>query len=78
VLWIVTFVVTRYASVASLLTALALPVACFALGAAWPVVAFAGAACAGVVLLHRKNVGRLRSGTEPRFQRRPRASSPAS
>jgi glycerol-3-phosphate acyltransferase PlsY len=73
--WVVTFVLTRYASVASLATALALPLACLALGEPWPIVAFAGAACVAVVLLHRQNLVRLRAGTEPRFRRRPRPAA---
>lgn len=75
--WLVIFVLTRYASVASLVTAVALPLACLAFGAGWPIVAFAGAAGLAVVFLHRKNVGRLRAGTEPRFERRPRGASRA-
>jgi glycerol-3-phosphate acyltransferase PlsY len=36
-LWLVTFLVLRYASVASMVTAAALPLFCLAFGAAWPV-----------------------------------------
>ena len=43
------------------------------LGYSWPVVAFAGFAAAGVVLLHRANIRRLARGEESRF-RRPAAS----
>lgn len=74
--WIVTFALTRYASVSSLVTAVALPLACVAFGTPGPIVAFATGACIGVVVLHRKNVGRLLAGTEPRFQRRPRGATP--
>lgn len=73
--WLVAFRLTRYASVASLVTAALLPVACFVLGSGWPVVAFAAAACVGVFVLHWRNVCRLRAGTEPRFHRRPPAPS---
>ena len=73
VVWVVTFALTRYASVASLATAVALPVGCALLGAGRPVVIFAVVACCGVVALHRKNLGRLRAGTEPRFERAARA-----
>lgn len=66
-LWIVLFVTTRYASVASIGAALALPVLSLALGEPWPVVVFAVGAAVAVVVLHRSNIGRLRAGTEHRF-----------
>ena len=69
VVWVVTFTVLRYASVASMVTACALPFLCLAFGAAWPVVGFAAIAAVGVVALHRHNVRRLLAGTEPRFSR---------
>lgn len=69
VVWVVAFLLTRYASVASIATSITLPVACLLLGASWPVVGLAAVACGGVVLLHRQNIGRLLHGTEPRFHR---------
>ncbi len=72
--WAVVFVLFRYASLASLLTAVALPVLCLVLGEPWPTVLFATAASLAVVLLHRQNIRRLLDGTEPRFSRR-RAST---
>jgi len=69
VLWLVTFVAFRYASVSSMLAAVALPVLCYAFGASWPIVAFMAAAALGVLALHRQNVRRLLAGTEPRFTR---------
>jgi glycerol-3-phosphate acyltransferase PlsY len=68
--WLATFLVTRYASVASLATAVALPLLCFAFGEPWPTVAFAAIACAAVLVMHRQNVRRLVSGTESRFELR--------
>ncbi len=68
--WIVVFVATRYASVASMTTALLLPFGSLALGEPWPVVAFASVAAIVVVVLHRANIGRLRAGTETRFRLR--------
>jgi len=68
-LWIATFVLFRYASLASLVTAAALPVLCLVLGEPWPTVAFTAAAGLAVVFLHRQNIGRLLHGTEPRFSR---------
>jgi glycerol-3-phosphate acyltransferase PlsY len=65
--WIVAFVLTRYASVASMLAAVSLPVAAVLLGYSWPVIAFAAFAAGAVVLLHRANVKRLLRGEENRF-----------
>jgi len=73
-IWVVVFLLTRYASVASMLTAVSLPFAALALGAPWPVVAFAAIAGVAVLVLHRGNIARLRTGTESRFRLR-RASS---
>jgi len=70
--WILVFLATRYASVASIAAAASLPAVAAALGYPWPVIAFGGAAAAGVAVLHRANIGRLRAGTESRFQLRRR------
>jgi glycerol-3-phosphate acyltransferase PlsY len=67
--WIATFLLFRYASLASLVTALALPVLCVAFGESWPTVAFTAGAAVAVVFLHRQNIGRLLHGTESRFSR---------
>ena len=67
--WIVVFALSRYASLASLLTAYSMPVVALLLGEEWPIVAFAGVAAAVVTVLHRANIGRLRAGTESRFSR---------
>jgi glycerol-3-phosphate acyltransferase PlsY len=69
-IWVVVFLVSRYASVASMATALALPFVALALGEPWPVTAFAAIAAAVVILLHRANIARLRAGTESRFRLR--------
>jgi glycerol-3-phosphate acyltransferase PlsY len=66
--WIVVFLLFRYASLASILAALALPVIAAALDAPWPVLVFAAAAAVAVVFLHRANIARLRAGTESRFR----------
>src|SRR5512133_1275191 len=72
VVWIVTFLVFRYASLASILAALSLPIAAVLLDRPWPVIAFATGAAAAVLVLHRPNIARLRAGTENRFRfRRP-------
>jgi glycerol-3-phosphate acyltransferase PlsY len=65
--WILAFLVTRYASVGSVAAAIALPVAAIAFGYPTSVIVFAALACAAVVFLHRANLRRLRAGTENRF-----------
>ena len=69
VIWLVVFALFRYASLASIVTASALPLLCLAFGSSWPVVGFTALAAVGVVLLHRHNLRRLLAGTEPRFSR---------
>jgi glycerol-3-phosphate acyltransferase PlsY len=75
-IWIVTFLLTRYASVASMVGAASLPAVAAALGYPWPVIAFGGAAAAAVVVLHKANIRRLLAGTENRFQLRKRPATP--
>jgi acyl phosphate:glycerol-3-phosphate acyltransferase len=75
--WIVLFLAVRYASVASMLSAAAIPVLAWALGEPWPVIAFGAAAGVAVAALHRTNVRRLLAGTENRFQLRRRRAAPA-
>src|SRR3989475_12934209 len=70
--WIVVFLVFRYASLASIGGALTLPVAAVLLDEPWPVVAFAAVAAGAVLVLHRANIARLRAGTENRFKLRRR------
>lgn len=67
VLWLALFLVLRYASVASIAAAAALPLVAWLAGEPWPVIAFAAIAGAAVALLHRTNIRRLRQGTESRF-----------
>ena len=74
--WVIVFSVFRYASVASIVAALSLPVASVALGEPWPVDVFACAAALAVLVLHRTNISRLRAGTEKRFRFR-RGPEPA-
>jgi glycerol-3-phosphate acyltransferase PlsY len=74
--WIVVFLTTRYASLASIAAGLSLPAVAVALGYPWPVIAFAGAAAAAILVLHRANIGRLVAGKENRATlrlRRPRS-----
>ena len=65
--WLVVFFATRYASLASIVTAVTLAICVVALGYPWPVVAFGIAGAAAVIALHRQNIRRLVGGTEHRF-----------
>jgi glycerol-3-phosphate acyltransferase PlsY len=69
-LWLVVFVLTRYASLASIVTALALAILVVALDYPWPVIAFGIAGAAAVIALHRHNIRRLLAGSEHRFELR--------
>ncbi len=69
VLWVVAFAAFRFASLASIVAAAALPLLCYAFGASWPIVGFTAVAAIGVLALHRQNIRRLLAGTEPRFSR---------
>ncbi|HUF01458.1 MAG TPA: glycerol-3-phosphate 1-O-acyltransferase PlsY [Gaiellaceae bacterium] len=69
-IWLLVFVVTRYASVASIATAIALVAFSIVFGYSWPVVVFAAAGATAILLLHRHNVRRLVAGTEHRFELR--------
>jgi glycerol-3-phosphate acyltransferase PlsY len=66
--WILVFMLFRYASLASMLAAVSLPIVAVLLGEPWPVIAFAAIAAVAVIVLHRANIARLRSGTENRFR----------
>jgi glycerol-3-phosphate acyltransferase PlsY len=71
-IWILVFVTTRYASLASILTAASIPVLALLFGYPTSVMVFGVAAAAAVTFLHRANLRRLRAGTENRFHfRRP-------
>jgi len=74
--WIVTFLIGRYVSLASLLGALTLPVAAFFLGVSRPLLGLAAAVAVFVIIMHRSNIRRLLAGTENRFSR-PGGSAPA-
>lgn len=69
-LWLVIFGISRYASLASVVTAFAMPVATAAFGYPVSVTVFAGLTGAAIVFLHRANLRRLRAGTETKFRQR--------
>jgi glycerol-3-phosphate acyltransferase PlsY len=76
VVWLATFAVTRYTSVASIVATMTLPVSAALFGYPPSVIVFALVAAGSVVFLHRTNLRRLRSGTENRFVLRPRRAAP--
>ena len=69
-IWVVLFLLFRYSSLASILSALAMPFVAWLYGEPWPTILFAAIAATAVVLLHRPNIGRLRRGEEHRFDLR--------
>jgi len=72
-IWLLVFLLTRYASLASIVTAVALGLSVLVFGYPWPVMAFGVAGATAVIFLHRHNIRRLAGGTEHRFElRRPR------
>jgi len=68
--WLVTFLLTRYASLASIVTALALAVLVVVFGYPWPIVVFGVAGAVAVIAVHHQNIRRLFAGTEHRFELR--------
>jgi acyl phosphate:glycerol-3-phosphate acyltransferase len=73
--WILTFELSRYVSVASIVAALALPITVLFVSQRQhsdSAVVFYFSLCltAVIILRHRSNLGRLMRGTEPRFRRR--------
>jgi glycerol-3-phosphate acyltransferase PlsY len=76
--WIVVFLVGRYASVASIVAAASIPILAWLLGEPWPVIWFGIAAAVAVALLHKANIRRLAAGTENRFELRRRGAAAAS
>jgi glycerol-3-phosphate acyltransferase PlsY len=74
--WLLTFGLSRYSSLASILAAISLPFTAYLFGYDIVVITFMALAAVAIVWLHRANLKRLRAGTENRFNlRRPAASS---
>jgi glycerol-3-phosphate acyltransferase PlsY len=74
-LWVIIFEVTRYVSLASVATAILLPLTVLGLTYARPtdgMALFYFTLCLAVVVIfrHRSNLARLLRGTEPRFKRK--------
>lgn len=73
--WVLTFFTSRYVSLASILSAVALPLAAWMLGRPPLVLGIAVLVGAFVIIRHRANLVRLANGTEARFERRKSPSS---
>ena len=74
-IWLAVFVAFRYASLASIVAGISLPLLAFAFDASWQVVGFTIGAAVAIVVLHRSNIGRLLRGEERRASlRRPQRS----
>jgi glycerol-3-phosphate acyltransferase PlsY len=69
VIWVLTFYASRYVSLASILSAVSLPATALVLGQPLVVTVFGVLVAVFVVVRHRANIERLRTGTEPRFSR---------
>jgi acyl phosphate:glycerol-3-phosphate acyltransferase len=67
VVWLTVFLLLRYASVASIVAGISLPVFAVIYGYPTSVVLFGVAAASAILFLHRANLARLRAGTESRF-----------
>ena len=73
--WLAVFGLTRYASVASIVSALSLPVWAIVFDYPPSVIVLSCVSGAAVTFLHRGNLRRLRSGTENRFRLRLRRAA---
>ena len=67
VVWLLTFLPSRYVSLASIAAALAVPVANHFTKGHWMLTAFFAVAGLLVIVRHRTNIQRLLAGTETRF-----------
>ena len=74
-IWVATFLIFRYASVASIVAGIALPVFAAVYGYPTSVIVLGAAAALAILFLHRGNLRRLRAGTENRFQWRRTANA---
>jgi acyl phosphate:glycerol-3-phosphate acyltransferase len=73
-IWMLVFTATRYVSVASIAASIALPLTVLAAYLAhrtdWLALAVSVVMCLLAVWRHRSNIARLRTGTEPRFEKK--------
>ena len=69
--WVLTFLVTRYVSLGSVLAAVAVPLASWLRGNPLPLNLVATALGLFVIIRHRENLRRLLNGTEHKFAKKP-------
>ncbi len=74
--WIVMFALTRYVSVASIVSSVALPFAAYFTKNSATIVLVTAFMAALAVYKHRSNIHRLLNGTESRFVRKPKEQHP--
>jgi glycerol-3-phosphate acyltransferase PlsY len=72
--WVITFLVTRYVSLGSILSAVAVPAASWFRGNPMPLSIVATALGLFVIVRHRENIKRLLNGTESKFAKKPKAA----
>ena len=70
VVWVVTFLLTRYVSLGSILAAVAVPAASWLRGNPLPLNIVATVVGLFVIIRHRENIKRLLNGTESRFAKK--------
>lgn len=73
--WVLTFFISRYVSLASILAAVAVPAASWLRGNPLPLNVVATALGLFVIMRHRENIRRLLNGTESRFVKKTPAQS---
>jgi len=71
--WVLTFFLSRYVSLGSVLAAIAVPAASWLMGNPLSLNLVATALGLFVIIRHRENIKRLLSGTESKFVKKPRA-----
>ncbi len=71
--WVLTFLVTRYVSLGSILAAVAVSLASWLRGNPLSLNIVATILCLFVIVRHRENIARLLAGTESKFARKPPA-----
>ncbi len=72
--WAAVFAASRYVSLASIIAAASLPALAYVFRQGRLAMAVSGVIAAFVIVRHRANIGRLLTGTEKRFERRPRGA----
>jgi acyl phosphate:glycerol-3-phosphate acyltransferase len=81
ILWIITFVTTRYVSLGSLVASVTLPTSFLIQGIVtgnwqWPLLGLGALAGGLAIYKHRANVQRLLNGTESKFERKKKPATP--